>query len=292
MTLPPGNSDYGTPSSEEPLFGEPSSTTDVYATPAYGASGTTTGSSSAESGSATQKVKDAAAGAKDKAADVKDTAVGKAADVKDSAVEAGSHVASVAKEQAGTVAAEAGQHARTLVTQVRGELSSQIASQQERLVGGIRSLSGDLQSMAGSGKSGIAADLARQASRRTDSLASYVESHEPADLVSELSSFARRRPGLFLSIAASAGLLAGRLARGIRDEASAGSTPSSDLSYTGTDAGYSSRQDLGSVGAGSVGAESFGSVGSVDAGFESGSYATGSYATSADPLPYEDGGIR
>jgi len=296
MTLPPGNSDFGSPSSEEPLFGEPTTTSDVYATPAYGSSTTPTGSPG-DDASAKQKAADAAAGAKDKAADVKDNAVGKAADVKDnavgkaadvkdSAVDAGTHVASVAKEQAGSVVAEAGQHAKSLVAQTRTELGTQVASQQQRLATGIRTLADDLESMAGSGKSGMAADLARQASQRTKSVASLVENREPAALVGDLSAFARRRPGVFIALAALSGLLAGRLARGVRDEATADPVAPS-YAATGVDTGYSTDTHLGSVGAGSVG-----SVGSVDAGLESGSYATGSYATSADPLAFEDGGTR
>jgi hypothetical protein len=43
--------------------------------------------------------------------------------------------------------------------------------------------------------------------------------------VDELQSFARRRPGMFLAITAGAGLIAGRLTRGLKD-ASSGNGPS------------------------------------------------------------------
>jgi hypothetical protein len=54
-----------------------------------------------------------------------------------------------------------------------------------------------------------------QASSRSGDLADWLQRHEPADLLDEVTRFARRRPGLFLVIAGAAGLVAGRLARGL-----------------------------------------------------------------------------
>ena len=64
--------------------------------------------------------------------------------------------------------------------------------------------------------SGMANDLAQQASSKIRDIARWLESREPADLLEEARSFARRRPGTFLAGAALAGLVGGRLTRAWR----------------------------------------------------------------------------
>lgn len=147
-----------------------------------------------------------------------DDAQSKAADVKDSAKEAGQHVADVAKDQASNVAAEAKHQAKDLVGQGKDELRQQAAQQQERVAGGLHSLSDELHAMArGSTDQGVAADLAREAADRTRAIATWLEQREPGDVLEEVRSFARRRPGAFLGIAAAAGVLVGRLGRGLKE---------------------------------------------------------------------------
>ena len=70
-----------------------------------------------------------------------------------------------------------------------------------------------------SDQSGVATELARQGAGRTHDLATWLEDREPHEVLQELQTFARRRPGRFLLAAAGAGLLAGRLTRGIKDSA-------------------------------------------------------------------------
>jgi ElaB/YqjD/DUF883 family membrane-anchored ribosome-binding protein len=143
---------------------------------------------------------------------------GKATDVKDTAKEAGQHVTDVAKDQAGNVAAEAKSQAKDLLGQGREELRQQAADQQARVASGLHSLSDELHSMAsGSTEQGVAADLAREAADRTRAIAGWLESREPGQLVDEVKSFARQRPGAFLGIAATAGVLVGRLGRGLKE---------------------------------------------------------------------------
>lgn len=99
--------------------------------------------------------------------------------------------------------------------------------QQERLAGGLRSLSSQLSEMADSSSDqGVASDLARQASERARAVAQWLEAREPGSLVEEVKSFARQRPGVFLGIAAGAGLLAGRLTKAL-------ATPSGPSSGSG-----------------------------------------------------------
>ncbi len=147
-----------------------------------------------------------------------DVAKGQAAEVTQGAVQAGQHVAGVAKEQAANVGAEAGRQAKDLLSQASSELSQQASTQQQKLAQGIRSLSDELQKMTQPGMqaSGPAADLAKQGAQRVRDLATWLEQREPADLLEEVKTFARQRPGTFLMLAAGAGLLAGRMTRGLK----------------------------------------------------------------------------
>jgi hypothetical protein len=79
--------------------------------------------------------------------------------------------------------------------------------------------------------------LVNQASSRSGDIADWLQRHEPADILDEVSRFARRRPGLFLAIAAAAGLVAGRLARGL----AAGNDDEQGAGYRGYESpGYQS----------------------------------------------------
>jgi len=171
----------------------------------------------------------------------KDVAKEQAAGVASSATEAGQHVAGVAKDQAGEVAAEAGRQAKDVFGQATNEVSRQAAEQQQRVAGGLRSLGTELGSMAErSDEAGMATDLARQAASTVHSAADWLEQREPGELLEEVKTFARRRPGMFLAVALGAGLAAGRLTRGLKDEASSsgsattGSAGSAGYSSTGT----------------------------------------------------------
>lgn len=161
---------------------------------------------------------------------------GAAAGVKQRASEAASHagdagreVAQDAKEKARDVAHEATDRARGLVGQTRTELSDQARTQQERLAGGLRSLGDELRQMAdGTEDPGYATDLVRRAGDATGQVAQWFEDREPASVLHEVESFARRRPGTFLLLAAGAGLLVGRLVRGMKDAPDTGSDRAQD----------------------------------------------------------------
>ena len=146
-----------------------------------------------------------------------DVAKGQAGEVANTAVDAGKHVANVAGEQAGQVASEATHQVKALVAQTRSELTDQAASQQQRVAGGLRSLSKELEAMAHSSEQpGMATDLVGQVSERTNAVASWLEQREPGHVLDEVTRFARQRPGAFLALAAGAGLLVGRLGRGLK----------------------------------------------------------------------------
>ena len=178
-----------------------------------------------------------AAQAKEKAAEVKDQVKGEAQGVKQTAAEAGTRVAGTAKEQAANVTGEARRQAKDMLQQTKSQLTTQVGGQQQKAAGAIRSLSSELTTMASSSdKPGPASDLALQAAGVVDSVASWFENKEPADVLQEVTTFARQRPGVFLAIAAGAGLVVGRLARSLKDEASADSDASAQPGYVS--AGY------------------------------------------------------
>jgi hypothetical protein len=140
-----------------------------------------------------------------------------AAGLSQSTVQAGKHAADAAREQGSEMAAEVARQGRDLVRQAQDQLGDQAARGQQRLAATLHSLSEQLSGMAdGSPQDGMATDLARQAAARADDAAHWLSSRQPAQVVDEVQSFARRKPGAFLALAAGAGLIAGRLTRGMR----------------------------------------------------------------------------
>jgi hypothetical protein len=62
---------------------------------------------------------------------------------------------------------------------------------------------------------GVATDLARDAAARARTAAEWLADRDPGSLLDEVRSFARRKPGTYLALALGAGVLAGRLTRGL-----------------------------------------------------------------------------
>ncbi len=171
-----------------------------------------------------------------------DVAKDQAANVASGAGDAAQHVAGVAKDQVKQVAAETGKQAKQLLGQAQSELTDQAATQQQRAAAGLHSVGDQLHAMAGaSDQPGMATDLAQQAGEKAHQFAGWLEDRDPGSVLNELRSFARQRPGVFFAIALGAGVVAGRLARGLTadpDEAGSGSpsspsTPSSPALYPG-----------------------------------------------------------
>ena len=136
-------------------------------------------------------------------------------------VQAGKHVAEVAREQASGVAAETSRQGRDLLQQAQSQLAEQAAHGQQRVAKQLLLLSDELRSMADhSGDGGMAADLAHQVASRIRDAGQWLDDRQPAQVVNEIQSFAGRRPAAFLALAAGAGLVAGRLTRGLKDASS------------------------------------------------------------------------
>jgi hypothetical protein len=160
-----------------------------------------------------------------------DVAKDQAQSVASDAKQGGQQVAQTAKEQTQEVASEAKYQARELYQQLRSEVGDQAASQHKRAASGLHTLGDELGAMArGSEQSGVATDLAQQAADRVHSLAGWLESREPGDVLGEVTSFARRKPGTFLAAAAAVGFLGGRLTRGIAAESGDSGTGTSGQS--------------------------------------------------------------
>ncbi|MBG0739061.1 hypothetical protein IV500_06565 [Paeniglutamicibacter antarcticus] len=141
--------------------------------------------------------------------------------------EAGAHVAQAAGAEAKNVAHTAGREAKNLIGELGDDLKSQAGAQQQKVAEGLRSISEELKGMAENNQqdAGTATHWVHEAARRTGDAAGWLDERDPGSLVDEVKRFARRRPGAFLAIAAGAGLLAGRLTRGLTGD-SGGQTTS------------------------------------------------------------------
>jgi ElaB/YqjD/DUF883 family membrane-anchored ribosome-binding protein len=182
--------------------------------------------------------------------------------------DAGRETVQDAKERARDVAHEATDRTRGLVDRTKTELSSQVASQQQHLAGGLRALGDELGQMSsGTQDPGYASELVQRAGEATGQVAQWFEEREPSDILHEVEDFARRRPGMFILMAAGAGLLVGRMLRGVKDAPSDSDGPAPGgvdrsrstgvgAASTGvTNAGGLSGTGAGPVGSGAQGGE-------------------------------------
>ncbi|WP_298806990.1 hypothetical protein [uncultured Pseudokineococcus sp.] len=174
--------------------------------------------------------------AKEAGQQVAGSAKGAGQEVAGSAKQAGQEVAGTAKEKAGETADEARTQARHLYAEGREQLTQHAGEQQRRAAQGLSAVTGELRGMVdGSDQQGPVTDLARQAADRVDDAARWLGDREPAQLLDDVRRFAARRPGTFLALAAGAGVLAGRLGRGLKDSGSdSGAGSSSSTASTGT----------------------------------------------------------
>src|SRR3954469_12784187 len=189
-----------------------------------------------------------------------DVAKDEAKNVQQTAVQAGSQVASTATDQAKEVVQETQRQAKDLLDQGRTQVREQAISQQQKAGQSLSSLAQELRGLAdgtSSGAPGPARDMLQQGAGMVENFASKLQNREPAELLDEVRSFARRKPGLFLLGAAAAGVLAGRMTRGVTAAHSDSSSSSNGFrgqsnyvdptpsyadttsTYTGTSASYS-----------------------------------------------------
>jgi hypothetical protein len=167
-----------------------------------------------------------------------DVAKDEARNVSQTAAQAGSQVASTAADQAKQVTQETKRQAQDLVQHGRQQLQDQARNGQQKAGQGLAEIAQQLRTMVDGGDtpSGPAADLVRQAGDKVEQLAGWLQDREPGDLVNEVRSFARRKPGVFLLGAAVAGVVAGRLTTGAvaAHKESSPSTGGQQLTGTGS----------------------------------------------------------
>jgi hypothetical protein len=150
-----------------------------------------------------------------------ETAKQEAGALKDTAVSEAGHVAETAKGEAKAVAQEVKYQAKDLYAQTQRELKDQAQAQQHRAAAGLRSVSDELQSLTANAQNpGLAVDLLNQVSTRLSGAASWLGDRDPSAVLSEVKSFARRKPGTFIIGAAILGIVAGRLTRALAANAS------------------------------------------------------------------------
>jgi hypothetical protein len=248
-----------------------------------------------------QSVPGRASEVKDRAADVGGTVQDKAGEVAGTAQSRAVDVAGTAKDQAAEVAQEAQRQARDLLGEFRGQLQQQTQAQRDRLVEMLRDFEDELQNMVQSGgRGGTASEVARQVADRLAGFRSYLEGG--ANPLDDVRSFARRRPGTFLFLAAAAGVLAGRATRGAaaaRKQQQSGGRHVIDVrdgqipsSYTsGYDTGYTSGTATGYTTGTSAGYAA-GSTGGYTTGDYGQTGATGYPVTGETTTTYTTGGAE
>jgi uncharacterized phage infection (PIP) family protein YhgE len=156
-----------------------------------------------------------------------------AKDVASHAGEQAKHVADQAKDQAREVAAETKDHAREILDQARTQARQQAEDSTKHLARGLHSLGDQIQALreGRAQDAGAIADYADQAKRKLENIAGRLDHGGINGVASELTSFARRRPGLFLVSCAGAGFALARLVRGGTSDPGDGDRAAPNRSY-------------------------------------------------------------
>ncbi|QNE17660.1 hypothetical protein F1D05_06775 [Kribbella qitaiheensis] len=134
---------------------------------------------------------------------------------------------------------------RLLAGQTRDQLVEQATHQKEQAARSLRSVGDELRGMAEHGQSGWGAQLAQHGAEYTDQAADFLQKHEPGDLLEEVRGLARRRPGMFLLVAATAGVVAGRLTRALAAGTPSGSSGGSGNGISRTPGGVAGGRRTG-----------------------------------------------
>jgi hypothetical protein len=153
---------------------------------------------------------------------------GGSASAKDVAQEAGGQakkLAADAQDQVREVAGDIKDHARELMEQTRSEARHQADEGTKRAAGGLRTVGQQLQALR-EGRvqdAGPLSGYADQARAKVEALAARLDRDGVDGVASDLTGFARRRPGLFLLGCAGAGFALARIVRS--GQAAAGDDP-------------------------------------------------------------------
>ena len=150
------------------------------------------------------------------------------------AANAAGDVAGTAKEQTANVVGEAVAQTQNLLGQAGDQIAAQATEQTQRLSQNIRELAQHFTQMAQAGEPRTTAhSMVGTAAQHAERAAGYLDGKQPGELVADLQSLGRRRPGAFLLGAALAGVAVGRLT-GAAKRAS-GDSPATTPQVTGND---------------------------------------------------------
>jgi uncharacterized protein YjbJ (UPF0337 family) len=144
-----------------------------------------------------------------------DSSTTKAKQVTDEAAGQAKKLASDAQDQVREVAGDIKDHARDLMDQTRTEARHQADEGAKRAAGGLRTVGQQLQALR-EGRvqdAGPLSGYADQARAKVEALASRLDRDGVNGVATDLTGFARRRPGLFLLGCAGAGFAIARIVR-------------------------------------------------------------------------------
>ena len=202
-----------------------------------GSAGATSGGAGGGTESAVEKASSVAKAAADEVGAVAGSAVAKAAEVKDVALERGGDVAAVAKDELARLAHDARTEVQTLWSNTSEQLRVQASVGQKQAADLLHSLAGELGEMASKSENGgPLTSLARQAAAKGNEMSDWLANSEPTDVLTAVRRFARRRPFMFLASAAVAGVVVGRLGRGLMAAAESDNTGATPVSGSATGA--------------------------------------------------------
>jgi hypothetical protein len=162
--------------------------------------------------------------AKQEASQISGTVKEQGAALSGAAAEGGQRVVAQAKEQVGAITQQVGDQLHDVLGRSQSELSERASEQTDKAAVNLRSLAGELSALA-DGRPEEASRVVgyvRHAADRAESYATRLDTDGFSGVASDLSRFARRRPGLFLLGAVATGFAAGRLARGTKASSTSG----------------------------------------------------------------------
>jgi ElaB/YqjD/DUF883 family membrane-anchored ribosome-binding protein len=131
-------------------------------------------------------------------------------------------VAGEVRDEAKALASEAATQVHNVVDSTRSALRTQAHQNTERASGALGDLGSQFRALAQGDREGAGAlgRYADEAGARLRSLADQLNRKGFDGVVDDVQTFARRRPGAFLAIAAASGFVAGRLFRGAQASSS------------------------------------------------------------------------
>jgi uncharacterized protein YjbJ (UPF0337 family) len=223
----------------------------------------------------------AATQAKDQTKEVLGTAADQAGTVKDTATSAASDVAGTAKEQVGSVVGEAVTQAKDLTSQVKDQAAQRLDSTSTALTSSLKGFSGQLSE---GDTSGVVGQLMTEAGTRLRGLSDYLERVGPEGLLNDVRGYARRSPGSFLLTAALAGVVSGRLMKGLSAGSSASGSAGTGLPGS-SPGGFSAdpTQALPTIAQGTAGGDPLAGIATEgigeDAGYVASPYPDSTYST-------------